>query len=165
MDILTGSSQNFFVLIASFSFTLFAAARAVESLRDFHQSLEDLLHLNLMLLQAIVVLAISIMPLILSSIQQCVNICCYVSFILSGSLIIQLIWKLLKRQITFHYKRTSYLIVSMGIGVSIAFLLNAVFWGSILIYRVLLTIGFLLLCFRYYLVLGHFISNSSKFKN
>ncbi len=165
MDILTGSSQNFFVLIASFAFALFAAARAVESIRDFRESPEDLKHLNLMLLQAVVILIIAVLPLVLSDIKNDIQVCSYLGFILSLGLLLHVIWGVFTGGIVFFYKKISLSIVGMSIIVSLAYLANAVFFTSILIYRVLLLIGFLFLCFRYYLVLGHFITQTNNSKN
>jgi hypothetical protein len=164
MDILTGSSQNFFVLIASFSFALFAAARAVESIRNFYESPEDFIHLNSMLLLSLVILIIAILPLVLCDISQCVQICSYLSFFLSAGLLAQLIWNLVKGTITFYYKNVAFGIIVLCTLITLAYLLNAIIFTSILVYRLLLLIAFLVLCYRYYLVLGHYVAHSRKSK-
>lgn len=66
----------------------------------------------------------------------------------------QLTWKLIKKKLTFYYKRTSMFIFGIGILVTITYLMNALFWDSMLVVSTSF-IGFLSLCFRYYMIPGH----------
>ena len=162
MDVLTGSSQNFFVLIASFAFALFAAARAVESIRDFHEFPEDIRHLNSMSLMAIALMAAALAPLVLCDVEQDIQICSYFTFFVSSTLFVHFIWEFATKKILIFYPKFSLVLICAGCASILLFLLNAIWLQSSMVYRLLLLLAFLILCFRYYLVLGHFVSHSSK---
>jgi hypothetical protein len=162
MEIISGASQNFFVLIASFAFALFAATRAIESVREFIGKGEDSRHFDSMSTFSLVVTSAGIMPLLLSDYKYVIEASSYIYFTTAFGVIIGVFQDIYYKQITFKYKIISYFLIFLSLLTLIALLLNAFVFSSILVYRLSVFIGFIVLCFRYYLIFADMATQAQK---
>jgi hypothetical protein len=158
MDTNSGSTQNFLVLTSTISFALFAASRAVETLKIFHGKQEDYRYLrSISLLSSIIAIA-SILPLTLSEVKENIEISSVTFSVLSLLLLVYTTYELLAHKIRLIFKKASLMLfVISAISIIITFL-NAFLYRSILVYKIAILWSVVLLCVRFYLIIGVVVS-------
>jgi hypothetical protein len=160
MDTNSGSTQNFLVLTATISFALFAASRAVETLKVFHGKQEDYRYLrSISLLSSIIAIA-SILPLTLSEVKENIEISSVTFFVLSSLLFAYTVYELLTRKIRLIFKKASLILITASVISIIIISLNAFFYKSIIIYKIVVLWSVVLLCIRFYLIIGVVVSRA-----
>lgn len=162
MDANSGSTQNFLVFTSSVSFALFAASRATETLKVFHGKQEDYRYLrSISLLSAIIMLA-SILPLALSEFENNIEIC---SIVLATSALILFtytMYELITNKIKLLFKKISLALFIFSVVSIIIILLNALLYKSVTIYKIVILWSVILLCIRFYLIVGVVVSRTDS---
>jgi hypothetical protein len=158
MDVNSGSTQNFLVLTSTISFALFAASRAVETLKVFHGKQEDYRYLRSISLLSSIISMASILPLALSEVKENIEISSFIFAVLSSLLLIYTIYELLTYKIRLLFRRVSFILFAVSI-ISIIFVaLNAFIYKSIMVYKIVVLWSVVLLCIRFYLIIGVVVS-------
>lgn len=160
MDVNSGSTQNFFVLTSTISFALFASSRAVETLKVFHGKQEDYRYLRSISLLSSVIFIASILPLTLSEVKENIEISSVAFAILSSLLFIFTFYELLTRKIRLLFKEASFMLFAISIMALVIIALNAFLYKSIVVYKIVVLWSVVLLCIRFYLIIGVVVSRT-----
>lgn len=154
MDSLSGASHNFFAIAASFALAVFAATRAFETLRSFHGRPEDFRHLRNVALLSVVIAVGGLAPLALSEHKDCLLICNALVLSVAVPSFGHLSYELVRKEVTFElpfWSWTAYALTALSI---LLLAYNTFALLSIVVYKLLLLWGILVLCLRFYLVVG-----------
>jgi hypothetical protein len=158
MDSNSASTQSFLVLAATVSFALFAASRAIETLKLFNGRKEDYRYLHSIASLSAVIMVASVLPLALSEFKNNIEIC---SIIFSASalmLFVYILYELLTDKIRLLFKQTSLVLFAASAIFILMTLANAFWYKSVVIYKMAVLWSIALLCIRFYLIMEVVVS-------